>query len=74
MAPHSFSRSVVALTLVAVCATAFAVTALADDVLDRAQAAFAEGKWDEAAKLFGEVVKADPKSAVGQFRLAVSLL
>jgi hypothetical protein len=46
----------------------------ADDLLDRAQAAFASGQWDEAAKLFGDVVKADPKSAVGEFRLGVSLL
>ena len=74
MSNIAFPRSIVALTLVAICATAFTRTAVADDVLDRAHAAFAEHKWDDAAKLFADVVKADPKSAVGQFRLAVSLL
>jgi hypothetical protein len=74
MSTLSFPRSLAALTLLAVCATLFTPAAVADDVLDRAHAAFTEHKWDEAAKLFGEVVKADPKSAVGQFRLAVALL
>ena len=46
----------------------------ADELLDRAQAAFTAGKWDEAARLFGDVIKADPKSSVGEFRLGVSLL
>lgn len=74
MKHHALSRSLVALTLLTACVTVIALPAFADELLDRAQAAFAEGKWDESAKLFGEVVKADPKSAVGQFRLGVSLL
>ena len=63
-----------AATLAAAWITFFAPMAVADDLLDRAQAAFTAGKWDEAAKLWGDVVKADPKSAVGEFRLAASLL
>ena len=70
----SFVRSILTLALVAVCVTLPARAAAADELLARAQAAFTEQHWDEAAKLFGEVVKADPKSSVGQFRLAVSLL
>jgi hypothetical protein len=74
MSHAPLSRSLAAATLVAAWVTLFAPMAAADDVLDRAQAAFAAGRWEEAAKLFGDVVKADPKTAVGEFRLAVSLL
>ena len=70
----SFVRSILTLALVTVCATLPTRAAAADELLARAQAAFTEQRWDDAAKLFGEVVKADPKSSVGQFRLAVSLL
>ena len=74
MSCHSWSRSIRATALGFSVASVSATPARADELLNQAQAAFTAGKWEEAAKLFGDVVKADPKSAVGEFRLGVSLL
>ena len=45
----SLSRFIATLTIVTVCATFPAGAAAADELLARAQAAFTEQRWDEAA-------------------------
>ncbi|MEO8359113.1 MAG: hypothetical protein ABI672_03705 [Vicinamibacteria bacterium] len=74
MSRHTPTQSIwIALSSAAMLTLAIAPTR-ADELLDRAQAAYSASRWPEAERLFRQVIKADPTSGRGEYRLGVTLL
>lgn len=68
------SRRVLVCSLVVLAAAAWASAQPAETEWPRAEAAFAQGRFDEAARLFEHLVTARPDDGLAHLRLAIALI